>query len=112
MWRPGLHAGATSLVAEGFELVDVDSIAESFARHLMTAFDLWGEKGFRAVGEDYLERLPKKKAGEKRILDASGDLLTTLPIEFRRGRRAPVARRGPARGRRGTTAPSAPRSWG
>jgi hypothetical protein len=75
----GLHAGATSLVAEGFELVDVDSIAESFARHLMTAFDLWGEKGFRAVGEDYLERLPKKKAGEKRILDANGDLLTTLP---------------------------------
>lgn len=75
----GLHAGATSLVAEGFELVNVDAIAESFARHLMTAFDLWGEQGFRAVGEQYLERLPKKKAGEKRLIDANGDLLTTLP---------------------------------
>jgi hypothetical protein len=75
----GLHAGSTALVAEGFELVDVDSIAESFARHLMSAFDLWGEQGFRAVGEQYLERLPKKKAGEKRIIDANGDLLTTLP---------------------------------
>jgi biotin-(acetyl-CoA carboxylase) ligase len=76
----GLHAGATSLVAEGFDLVDVDSIAESFARHLMTAFDLWGEQGFRAVGEEYLKRLPKKKAGEQRIIDANGDLLTTLPL--------------------------------
>lgn len=76
----GLHAGATSLVAEGFELVDVDSIAESFARHLMSAFDLWNEKGFRAVGEQYLERLPKKKAGEKRIIDSNGDLLTSLPV--------------------------------
>lgn len=76
----GMHAGATALVAEGFDLVDVDSIAESFARHLMSAFDLWGEQGFRAVGERYLRRLPKKKAGEKRILDANGDLLTTLPM--------------------------------
>lgn len=75
----GLHAGATSLVAEGFELVDVESIAGSFARHLMSAFDLWNEQGFRAVGEQYLERLPKKKAGEKRIIDANGNLLTSLP---------------------------------
>lgn len=75
----GMHAGATALVAEGFNLVDVDSIAESFARHLMSAFDLWGEQGFRAVGEQYLDRLPKKKAGEKRIIDTNGDLLTTLP---------------------------------
>lgn len=76
----GAHAGSTALVAEGFELVSVDSIAESFARHLMSAFDLWGERGFRAVGEQYLERLPKKKAGEKRIIDGNGDLLTTLPL--------------------------------
>lgn len=76
----GAHPGATSLVAEGFELVDVDSIAESFARHLMTAFDLWGERGFRAVGEQFLERLPKGKAGERRIIDANGDLLVTAPM--------------------------------
>lgn len=73
----GFHAGATSLVAEGFDLVDVDLIAESFSRHLMTAFDLWNEKGFRAVGEQYLERLVKKKAGERRI-NTNGDLLTSL----------------------------------
>lgn len=76
----GMHAGSTALVAEGFELVDVNSIVESFARHLMSAFDLWGEQGFRAVGAQYLERLPKTKAGEKRIIDDNGDLLTTLPM--------------------------------
>lgn len=75
----GEHAGVTALVSEGFELVDVDLIAESFARHLMVAFDLWGEQGFRAVGEAYLKRLLKKKAGEKRILDANGDLLVSAP---------------------------------
>ncbi|MFN3890432.1 MAG: biotin/lipoate--protein ligase family protein [Beijerinckiaceae bacterium] len=76
----GLHAGATALVAEGFDLVDVDAVMESFARHLMTAFDLWGEQGFRAVGEQFLERLPKKKAGERRIIDTNGDLLVSLPV--------------------------------
>ncbi len=76
----GEHPGGASLVSEGFELIDTSAVAESFARHLMVAFDLWGERGFRAVGEQYLERLPKKKAGERRIIDASGDLLITAPM--------------------------------
>ncbi len=76
---PGFAPDATTLTAEGFEIIDGDMIIEGFARHLMTAFDLWNERNFRAVGEDYLARLPKKLAAEKRILDENGDLLTTLP---------------------------------
>ena len=76
---PGFAPGATTLVAEGFETVDGDVIVESFARHLMTAFDLWKEKGFRAVGENYLSRLPAQLAAARRIIDANGDLLIRLP---------------------------------
>jgi hypothetical protein len=76
----GEHPGGTALVSEGFELIDADAVVESFARHLMVAFDAWGERGFRAVGEQYLERLPKKKAGERRMIDAGGDLLVTAPM--------------------------------
>ncbi|HEY8578654.1 MAG TPA: biotin/lipoate--protein ligase family protein [Beijerinckiaceae bacterium] len=75
----GLHPGVTALVTEGFELIATEAVAESFARHLMLAFDMWRERGFRAVGEAYLQRLPKRKAGERRILDERGDLLTSLP---------------------------------
>jgi hypothetical protein len=63
-------------VAAGFELVETQAIAESFARHLLLAFDTWGERGFRGVGEAYLERL-QKAPGEKRIIDGAGDLLVT-----------------------------------
>lgn len=76
---PGFAPGATTLVAEGFEAIDGDVIAEGFARHLMTAFDLWNEKGFRAVGEDYLSRLPRSLAAARRIIDVNGDLITSLP---------------------------------
>ena len=76
---PGFAPDATTLTAEGFEIIDGDTIIEGFARHLMTAFDLWKERGFRAVGEDYLSRLPKKLAAERRIIDENGDILTTLP---------------------------------
>lgn len=75
----GQHPGGTSLVSEGFELVDTDAIVESFARHLMHTFDAWNERGFRAVGELFLQRLPKGKAGEKRLFDGAGDLLVSLP---------------------------------
>ena len=59
-------ASGVSLLSEGFELIDTDAIIESFARHLMTAFDRWNERGFEAIARDYLERLPKRKAGERR----------------------------------------------
>jgi biotin-(acetyl-CoA carboxylase) ligase len=72
-------AAGVSLLSEGFELIDTDAIIESFARHLMTAFDLWKERGFQPIARDYLERLPGGKAGERRGIDRNGDLLVSLP---------------------------------
>jgi hypothetical protein len=72
-------AAGVSLMGEGFQMVETDAIVESFARHLMTAFDKWNERGFEPIARDYLERLPKAKAGERRGIDANGDLLTSLP---------------------------------
>jgi len=68
-----------SLLSEGFEMVDTNAIIESFSRHLMAAFDRWKERGFEAIARDYLERLPKGKAGERRGIDVNGDLLVHLP---------------------------------
>jgi hypothetical protein len=67
------------LLSEGFEMIDTDAIIGSFARHLMTAFDRWNERGFAAIGRDYLERLPRRKAGERRTIDHNGDLLIAPP---------------------------------
>src|SRR4029078_1321559 len=72
-------ASGVSLLSEGFELVDTDAIIESFTRHLMTAFDRWKERGFEAIARDYLERLPQRKAGERRGIDVNGDLLVSEP---------------------------------
>jgi biotin-(acetyl-CoA carboxylase) ligase len=72
-------AAGVSLLSEGFEMIDTDAIIESFTRHLMTAFDRWNERGFAAIGRDYLERLPKRKAGERRTIDLNGDLLVAPP---------------------------------
>jgi hypothetical protein len=72
-------ASGVSLLSEGFEMIDTDAIIGSFARHLMTAFDRWSERGFEAIARDYLERLPKRKAGERRSIDLNGDLLVAPP---------------------------------
>lgn len=77
----GDDAAGTSLLAEGFAMVETEAIVESFARHLMTAFDKWNERGFDPVGADYLARLPKRKAGEKRKIDGNGDLLVNAPFD-------------------------------
>jgi biotin-(acetyl-CoA carboxylase) ligase len=72
-------AAGVSLLSEGFEMIDTDAIIGSFARHLMTAFDRWNERGFEAIARDYLERLPVRKAGERRSIDLNGDLLVGPP---------------------------------
>jgi len=72
-------AAGVSLLNEGFGMLDTDAIIGSFARHLMTAFDLWGERGFETIARDYLARLQSRKAGERRRIDLSGDLLITQP---------------------------------
>jgi biotin-(acetyl-CoA carboxylase) ligase len=77
----GLAPESTALFAEGFELVDANALIESFARHLMTTFDRWKERGFPAVAQDFFERLPKGKAGERRAIDANGDLLVHAPLD-------------------------------
>jgi biotin-(acetyl-CoA carboxylase) ligase len=72
-------AAGVSLLSEGFEMIDTDAIIGSFARHLMSAFDQWNERGFEAIARDYLERLPRRKAGERRNIDLNGDLLVAPP---------------------------------
>ena len=68
-------ASGVSLLSEGFEMIDSDAIIESFARHLMTGFDQWKERGFEAIARNYLARLTVQKAGARRAIDANGDLL-------------------------------------
>lgn len=71
-----IAAGSVALLREGFEMVETEAIVGSFARHLMTAFDLWSERGFDPVARDYLARLSGGNAGERRGIDLNGDLLT------------------------------------
>src|SRR6266478_1082149 len=73
-------AAGVSLLSEGFAMIDTDAIIGSFARHLMTAFDRWNERGFEAIARDYLERLPRRTAGERRSIDRNGDLLTASSV--------------------------------
>lgn len=68
-------AGGVALLNEGFEMGDTEAIIGSFARHLMTAFDRWNERGFDPVARDYLERLTKENRRERWRIDVNGDLL-------------------------------------
>lgn len=86
----GMVPGAVSLMGEGFEMIDTEALVGSYARHLMTQFDRWKERGFKAVAEDFLARLPKRKAGERRGLDANGDLLTHAPLDKGPPERTPL----------------------
>ena len=69
-------ASGVSLLGEGFEMIDTDAIIESFARHLMTAFDQWNERGFEAIARDYLARLPvqqgRRAPGHRRQRRSAG----------------------------------------
>ena len=88
-------AAGVSLLGEGFAMIDTDAIIGSFARHLMTAFDRWNERGFEAIARDYLERLPGRKAGERRTIDLNGDLLVGPPAGSRpRRTRRTISNRG------------------
>lgn len=68
-------AGGVALLNEGFEMVETEAIVGSFARHLMTAFDRWNERGFEPIARDYLERLTPHAAGQRRGIDVNGNLL-------------------------------------
>ena len=72
--EPGLRPLSAALEEEGFEGLDAGQLAESFARHLMTAVDMWGEEGFGPVAKNYLGRLSPEKGVSRNIAD-NGDLL-------------------------------------
>jgi biotin-(acetyl-CoA carboxylase) ligase len=71
-------ASGVALLNEGFEMVDTEAIIGSFARHLMTAFDQWNERGFDPVARDYLARLSQENTDERRGIDLGGDLLIKM----------------------------------
>ena len=51
---------------------DRDMILESFARHLMHAFDTWSERGFGAVADAYLARLTREEGEGRRGIEGRG----------------------------------------
>jgi hypothetical protein len=71
----GLSPQVTTLDDEGFDTWNPAELTASFARHFMVEADSWAEKGFRAIGPRYLDRLPKQPGAGKRGLDVNGDLL-------------------------------------
>lgn len=77
--QPGEHPEVTWLEEEGFENEHSYHILESFARHLMLAFDTWSERGFEPVADVYLARLPKGEGEGRRGIDGNGDLLVHRP---------------------------------
>ncbi|MGX0966130.1 hypothetical protein AB7M63_006579 [Bradyrhizobium japonicum] len=70
----GIHPLASALEQEGFGEAGAVQVTESFARHLMLAFDAWQVDGFESVARDYLARLPRERQTLQRI-DENGDLL-------------------------------------
>ncbi|MBB4425745.1 biotin-(acetyl-CoA carboxylase) ligase [Bradyrhizobium sp. CIR48] len=73
--EPGVHPLASALDLEGFGEAGAAQITESFARHLMLAFDGWQADGFDGVAREYLSRMPRERQTVQRI-DDRGDLLT------------------------------------
>jgi biotin-(acetyl-CoA carboxylase) ligase len=72
--EPGLRPLSSALEDEGFDSLDSGRLVESFVRHLMSAIDLWHEKGFGEIEKNYLARLTPE-SGVRRSIDANGDLL-------------------------------------
>jgi hypothetical protein len=72
---PGLMPTVTALEEEGFDSADGPALVESFAKHLMRLFDVWSQRGFGPIADQYLARLELRKAGERRGIDNNGDLV-------------------------------------
>lgn len=88
---PGAYPAATWLEEEGFERDEHPVLAESFARHLMLAFDTWAEQGFEVLARTYLARLsdPADAAelapnGDLRLSGAAGPNRMPLAPALRR----------------------------
>lgn len=72
----------TSLATEGFELLDGAALISNFARHLLAHVDRWQANGFAPIGQEYLERVPRRK-GIVRGIDGNGDLLERQLIDMK-----------------------------
>ncbi|MYZ50259.1 biotin/lipoate--protein ligase family protein [Propylenella binzhouense] len=72
--EPGLRPLLGALEELGFAGIDGGALTASFARFLMLEFDLWRERGFQAIAERLLGRLPEA-AGALGQLAENGDLV-------------------------------------
>lgn len=84
-YEPGLSPLSAALEDEGFAFGD-RALVESFARHLMTAIDVWQHDGFGEIAQSYLARLQPERGARCEIAE-NGDLL------IRRGDKGTVERR-------------------
>jgi len=95
--EPGLRPLSAALEDEGFEDLGSGRLVESFARHLMSAIDVWHERGFGEIEKNYLARLSPvlpfaargtaSAGGVRRSIDENGDLLVqgmtaTEPVRY------------------------------
>ena len=72
--EPGVTPLSAALEDEGFDGLGADRLVESFARHLMSAIDVWHDAGFGEIEKNYLARLTPE-SGARRSIDENGDLL-------------------------------------
>ncbi len=70
----GVHPLASALQEEGFGEIGAVEVTESFARHLMVAFDRWQADGFGAVAHQYLALIERQKQTSRRI-EANGNFV-------------------------------------
>lgn len=70
----GVHPLASALQEEGFGDAGAVEVTESFARHLMVAFDRWQVDGFASLAHQYIGLLERQPQTSRRI-EANGDLV-------------------------------------
>jgi biotin-(acetyl-CoA carboxylase) ligase len=70
----GIHPLASALQEEGFGEIGAVEVTESFARHLMVAFDRWQTDGFASLAHQYLGLMERQPQTSRRI-EANGDLV-------------------------------------
>jgi biotin-(acetyl-CoA carboxylase) ligase len=70
----GVHPLASALQEEGFGEIGAVEVTESFARHLMVAFDRWQVDGFSSLAHQYLALVEREPQTSRRI-EANGDFV-------------------------------------